>query len=253
MPASTEGRPRLLILGGTTEAALLAKRLVAEGRWDVVTSLAGATRRRRALAGEVRTGGFGGTEGLVDYLEAARIARVIDATHPYAAMISRHAAAACARLGLPALRLQRPPWQRQSGDRWIEVADTKEAAKVLPGLAKRAFLSIGRREIAAFTGLPEVWFLVRLIEAPDEPLGLATYELLLARGPFEVASERALLDRNRIAAVVAKNSGGDATYAKIEAAREAAVPVVMIARPEAPEGIATAAGVEDVLAWLAGA
>ncbi len=251
MPASTEGRPRLLILGGTTEAALLAKQLVAEGRWDVVTSLAGATRRRRALAGKVRLGGFGGAEGLVAYLEAERFERVIDATHPYASTISRHAADACTRLGLPALRLQRPPWQRQPGDRWIDVADTREAAKRLPDLANRAFLSIGRREIAAFTGLPEVWFLVRLIEAPDEPLGLAAYELLLARGPFEVASERALMDRYRIAALVAKNSGGSATYAKIEAAREAAVPVVMIARPEAPEGIATAAGVEDVLAWLA--
>lgn len=251
MPASIEGRPRLLILGGTAEAALLAERLVDEGRFEVVTSLAGATRQRRALAGEVRTGGFGGAEGLADYLEAARVARVIDATHPYAATISRHAAAACARLGLPALRLQRPPWQQQPGDRWIEVADTREAAKVLPDLAKRAFLSIGRRETAAFAGLPEVWFLVRLIETPAEPLGLAAYELLLGRGPFEVASERALLDRYRIAALVAKNSGGGATYAKIAAAREAALPVVMIARPEAPEGVATAAGVEDVLAWLA--
>jgi precorrin-6A/cobalt-precorrin-6A reductase len=251
VPASPEPRSRILILGGTTEAAALAERLVADGRSDVVSSLVGATRRRRRLAGELRVGGFGGAGGLAAYLTAAEIGRVVDATHPFAATISAHAAMACARSGLPLLRLQRPAWRPRPGDRWIEVRDATAAAAALPGLADRVFLTIGGKEIAAFAGRPETWFLVRLIEAPAAPPPLPAHQLLLARGPFEVAEEGALLRRHAIGALVAKNSGGSATYAKIAAAREAALPVVMIARPGSPEGVATVADVDGALAWLA--
>jgi precorrin-6A/cobalt-precorrin-6A reductase len=250
VPASPEPRPRVLILGGTAEAAALAERLVADGRSDVVSSLVGATRQRRALAGALRVGGFGGARGLAAYLVAEDITRVVDATHPFAATISRHAAMASDRSGRPLLRLERLAWRPQSDDRWIEVRDAAAAAEALPSLADRVFLTIGRKEIAAFAGRPETWFLVRLIEAPAEPLALPAHHLLLARGPFDVAEEGALLRRHAIGALVAKNSGGAATYAKIAAARQAAVPVVMIARPHSPEGIATVPDVDGVLAWL---
>lgn len=253
MPASPEPRPRILILGGSAEAATLAERLVADGGSEVTTSLAGATRRRRALAGRVRIGGFGGARGLAAYLSAEAIGRVVDATHPFATTISRHAALACEQAGVPLLRLQRPAWPAEAGDRWLEVGDVGAAAAALPGLATRVFLAIGRKEVGAFAGLPDIWFLVRLIEAPVEPLALPAHELLLARGPFDVAAERALLRRHAIGAVVARNSGGGATYAKIAAAREAALPVVMIARPRPPLGVATVPGVAGALAWLTGA
>ncbi len=253
MPASPERRLRVLILGGTAEAALLAERLAADHRYEVVSSLAGVTKKHRQLAGETRIGGFGGAEGLAGYLAAEDIDRAIDATHPFAATISRHTAVACERSGVPLLRLQRPAWRAEAGDRWLEVPDADAAAKALPGLAGRIFLAIGRKQIEAFQGLSEIWFLVRLIEPPAEALALPTHELLLARGPFEIAGERELLHRHAIGALVTRNSGGSATYPKIAAAREAGLPVVMIARPQPPTGVATARGVDGVLAWLSGA
>ena len=241
----------LLILGGTGEAAALAARATLVPQLRVITSLAGRTSAPLAPHGELRRGGFGGADGLAAYLRDAAIDLVVDATHPFAAVISRHAAEACARAGKPSLMLVRPPWQRQSGDRWIEVDDFAGAAAALPGLARRVFLSVGRQELRTFRAVRDCWFLVRLIEPPRAALPLAEAEIITARGPFTVEDERQLMTSRRIEALVSKNSGGDATYAKIAAARELGLPVVMVRRPPPPPGEIVEA-VEAALDWIVG-
>ena len=240
---------RLLILGGTGEAAALADRLAADPRLAVTTSLAGRTRKPAALAGDVRIGGFGGPEGLADYLVGEGISIVVDATHPFAAVISENAARACARTGVPWLQFVRPAWQAQPGDDWRDVASLEEAAALLSSFGRRVFLTIGRQELAAFEALTDHWFLVRMIETPETPLPLAQHQLLLGRGPFDEAAEIALLREHKVEGLVAKNSGGEATYAKIAAARALGLPVIMVARPKRPEG-PTVTSIDDALAWI---
>jgi precorrin-6A/cobalt-precorrin-6A reductase len=248
---------RLLILGGTTEAAALARAL-AETRgveahsWDVTTSLAGRTRAPAALPGTVRTGGFGGIDGLAAYLRAERIDRVIDATHPFAATMSAHAVAACAGLGLPLLRIERPAWMPGPDDRWIDVADAEEAANWLASAlpaGSGVLLTLGRQDVAPFRRCAGLHFVLRSIE-PPAPQDLPAECLLLAeRGPFTLDGERTLIVDHDIRAVVAKNAGGNATAAKLTAAREAAIPVVMIRRPALPAASAVA-DIAGALAWL---
>ena len=223
----------LLILGGTAEAAHLARRLA--GDLAVTTALAGRTEHPAPLPGAVRIGGFGGADGLAAWLHENSVDLVVDATHPFAAAISAHAALACARLGLPRLRLQRPPWRRDPRDRWIEVADAPGAASALARLGGRAFLTVGVKELPAFAGL-DVWLLIRLIAMPAERPALGPHEFILGRGPFALAEERLLLQRHCITALATKASGGAATEAKIIAAREADLPVVLIRRPPPPDG-----------------
>jgi precorrin-6A/cobalt-precorrin-6A reductase len=175
---------------------------------------------------------------------------VVDATHPFAARISRNAAQACETAGVPRLLLARPAWTPEPGDNWIPAADTAAAAAALPGLGQRAFLAIGRQELAAFTGLAGKWFLVRLVEEPEVAPPLADHHLVLGRGPFAVEQERALLSEHEIDVVVSKNSGGAGAAAKIVAARALDLPVVMIERPPAPES-ETAESVETALDWIA--
>lgn len=235
---------RILILGGTTEAAGLARAL--SGR-DVITSLAGRTESPAALPGRVRVGGFGGAPGLADYLRAEAIDRVIDATHPFAARISANAAQACAATGVPRLMLVRPAWPRRPDDLWHPVATVDEAARRLPSLGRRAFLTVGIGESGAFATVAGVHFVVRLI-AP-RMLPLADYQVVAGKGPFDPAAETALLRSHRIDVMVTKHSGGAATYGKIAAARELGLPVLMVARPPMPEG----AAVDSVAAateWL---
>lgn len=239
----------VLILGGTCEAAALAGRLHAADDYHPVSSLAGRTGNPRPLPGEVRIGGFGGVEGLAEFLSSRRIDMVIDATHPFAATMSRNAAAACDRIGLPRLRLERPPWVQQANDRWIEAEDVHAAARALPSDARRVFLSIGRQELAPFAARPEIHYLVRMIEPATKPPPLPRHELVLGRGPFHAEAEQGLLVRHRIEFVVSKNSGGDATYAKILAARHLGLPVIMIKRPEPPVGPCVET-VEAALGWL---
>lgn len=243
-----EPRP-LLILGGTAEAAALAARLDEDPRLAVTTSLAGRTKRPAQLAGAVRVGGFGGPAGLAAHLHRESISLLVDATHPFAATISENAALACARGGVPRLQLVRPAWRAQAGDDWSTVESLEAAAALLPALGQRVFLTIGRQELAAFEALAKLWFLVRMIERPETPLPLARHELLLGRGPFGLEDEVALLRHHRIEAMVAKNSGGEATYAKIAAARQLGLPVVMIARPAAPAG-PQVGSVEAAVAWV---
>lgn len=242
---------RLLILGGTAEAAALAK--AARVRFApgiaVITSLAGRLPPPRGLAGEVRIGGFGGTDGIVRYLKEERIDLVIDATHPFAATISAHAAAACTATGIPRLLLLRPPWEPQSGDRWQPVADFAAAAAAVRATARRAFLTIGPGELAAFAAVPDVHFLVRLIQPPADPLALARYEVIVGRPPFAPEAERALLERARIDTLVTKQSGGP-TEAKLAAARAVGARVVMIQRPAKPAGPRVET-LDQALAWLA--
>jgi precorrin-6A/cobalt-precorrin-6A reductase len=240
---------RVLILGGTAEAVALAETSAARPGVEVISSLAGRTRTPTLPPGEVRTGGFGGAEGLARFLIEGGIHRLIDATHPFAARISAHAEEACRRTQVPRLRLLRPPWQREPNDRWIDVADLAEAARRLPRLGRRVFLTVGHRDLEAFAGL-DLWFLVRTIEPPKTTLPLfRAVHWLAGRGPFAVEDELKLFRAHDIDVLVTKASGGDATYAKLVAARRLGLPVVMIRRPPPPPG-PVVGSVEAALAWL---
>ncbi len=238
----------VLILGGTTEARHLAEALTGTP-WRVTTSLAGRVAAPRALPGAVRVGGFGGAEGLAAWLRAHRVTALVDATHPFAATMSFHAAEAAAATGVPLLALRRPGWTRLPGDDWHDAASLDEAASLLPGLGSRVFLTTGRTGLAAFTGHPGLWFLVRAVDPPEPPLP-ARSEVLLDRGPFTLEGERALLARHRVDVLVTKDSGGTATAPKLTAAREAALPVIVVRRPPVPDGVPQAATSAAALAWL---
>jgi precorrin-6A/cobalt-precorrin-6A reductase len=242
----------LLILGGTAEAVALAATALDRfgGALAVTTSLAGRTRRPGPIPGRVRIGGFGGPEGLAAHLGRECIDRLIDATHPFAARISLAARLACETAGVPRLALLRPPWRQQPGDRWIEVDDMSAAAAAVARIGRRAWLTVGAGELAAFTRSTAVHFLVRLVEPPRRPLPLPGCEVIVGRGPFVLADERKHLERYAIDVVVSKASGGAATEAKLVAARELGIPVVMIRRPPPEPGTAVDT-VAAALDWLA--
>ena len=231
---------RVLLLGGTREAVELARALARSPDVETTYSLAGRTRRPASVPVPVRTGGFGGPDGLVAYLRDTNIDLVVDATHPYAETMSRHAALACERESVPRLVLHRPPWTPQPRDRWVEVSDAESAARALAGLGRRALLTVGSRGLAPFAAVPGVSFIVRAVEPPAAVLDAERFEVVLARGPFDVESERGLLESRAIDVVVSKNSGGAAARAKLEAARALGLPVVMIARPSPPPGVRVA-------------
>jgi len=251
----TDGHPvprRLLILGGTTEAAALARAALDRfgERLAVVSALAGRTERPGPIPGEVRIGGFGGPEGLARYLQGAGIDLLVDATHPFADRIARNARLAAEAAGVPRLVLERPPWRRHPLDRWVEVADLAGAAGAVGRIGRRCLLTVGSGDLAAFALALSVHFVVRLIDAPRAPLPLASAEVVLGRGPFSVAAERELLRHHRIDVIAAKASGGAATEAKLIAARELGLPVVMVRRPPAEPG-ERVAELEAALGWLA--
>jgi precorrin-6A/cobalt-precorrin-6A reductase len=237
---------KVLLLGGTGEARRLADVLAAEH--DMVSSLAGRTGEARLPVGEVRQGGFGGVEGLTAWLVEHRIEAVVDATHPFAATMTAHAVAACTALDLPLLVLRRPGWQEQAGDDWRWVADAGAAASLLPALGERVFLTIGRQGLGEFAGTG-LWTLARCVD-PPEPVP-TWCELLLDRGPYELGAELELLRSRRIDVLVTKNSGGEMTAAKLTAARELGIPVVLIERPPVPAGAAVVETAGEVQGWLA--
>jgi precorrin-6A/cobalt-precorrin-6A reductase len=239
---------RILILGGTTEARLLAQRLASRADFAVTLSLAGRTAAPAAQPVPMRVGGFGGAAGLAAWLEAQAIDVLIDATHPYAAQISRNAAEAAARARVPLLVLARPAWEPVDGDRWTEVADMPAAVVALGGPPRRVFLALGRNELRPFEVAPAHFYLIRSVDPVEPPLALPQAEYLTGRGPFDEAAEHALLARHRIDVIIAKNSGGAATYGKIAAARRLGVPVIMLRRP--PQRAGAAGDVEKVLAQL---
>lgn len=221
---------RILILGGTQEAYELAERLSQLGGMEIISSLAGRTRDPRLPKGQVRQGGFGGVAGLARYLRDERITHLVNATHPFADQISAHAVMAAHAAGVPLLRLLRPAWQALAEDRWIAAGEVAEAAVLCRRAGGRIFLTVGSGELDAFAGIHNAHFVVRMVDAP-EVMPLHDFETITARGPFSLDDELRLLEERHINLLVAKNSGGNATYAKIEAARRLRLPVVMIARP----------------------
>ncbi|WP_371717104.1 cobalt-precorrin-6A reductase [Ancylobacter sp. TS-1] len=243
------GAPRLLILGGTSEARALAAALAARGGYALSLSLAGRTRNPADQPAPTRSGGFGGVEGLAAHLKAERIDALIDATHPFAAIMSGNAAQAARRAGVPLLALVRPEWQPVPGDLWTEAADIADAVEKLGPAPRRVLAALGRNEVRALEAAPQHHYLVRSIDPVEPPLNVPHARYIEARGPFAEADERTLLTENRIDAVLSKNSGGDATYGKIAAARALGIEVIMVARPPRPEG-ETVGSVEEALVWL---
>ncbi|MFI6772814.1 cobalt-precorrin-6A reductase [Nocardia sp. NPDC050412] len=240
---------KTLILGGTREAREIAHIASGERGFDIISSLAGRVRDPLLPEGPVRIGGFGGGEGLRKWLVDNEIAGVIDATHPFAGTISANAAGAAADLGLPILHVRRTGWSEQPGDRWIRVPDLDAAVQEVAQLGERVFLTIGRQGVAAFAGLTRQWFLIRAIDPPTGALP-PHHELLLARGPFSPADEQRLMARHGIDVLVTKDSGGDQTAAKLDAARSAGLPVVVVDRPELPPGAVVVETVDAAWTWL---
>ncbi|RGP39269.1 cobalt-precorrin-6A reductase [Pseudotabrizicola alkalilacus] len=239
---------RVLLLGGTTEASLLARAL-AEAGIDAVFSYAGRTAAPVAQPVPVRCGGFGGAEGLADYLVAEGITHVVDATHPFAAQISRNAIAACAAGVVPLAVLERPQWQAGPGDDWRHVPDVQAAVQALPDAPARVFLAIGKQTLSPFAARPQHHYLLRLVDAPDAPLPLPDAAAVIARGPFAVEGDLALLRDNRITHIVAKNAGGSGAGAKLVAARRLGLPVILIDRPALPPRLVLGS-VPEVMRWL---
>ena len=226
-------REKILILGGTREAAELAAELVTAGH-DVTTSLAGRTAEPKPASGKTRIGGFSGggrngAEGLAVWLTENGFTRLIDATHPFAKQISANAEAAARLTGVTFERRTRQPWQKQPGDTWIEVGSLEEARDAIPADA-RALLTLGSQHIAPFAERSDVHFIIRMVDPPTNPLPFASHELVLGKPPSGAAEEHALLQRYGITHIVCRNSGGSGAYAKIEAARELGLPVIMIRR-----------------------
>jgi precorrin-6A/cobalt-precorrin-6A reductase len=238
---------KVLILGGTSEARRLARQLAGDARFEAMLSFAGRTESIADPGVPYRVGGFGGVDGLLEHLRREGYRALVDATHPFAAQMSRHALVAAERAELPLARLEGPPWSAVEGDRWLEVATMAEAARALGPAPLRVLSTVGRLEVAAFAAAPWHEYLIRAVD-PFEP-ALPRARVITARGPFELAEERALLERERIDVLVSKNSGTPSTYAKIGAARELGIPVVMVCRPRLPPAT-TVPGVAEAIAWL---
>ena len=237
---------RVLLLGGTTEASRLALLLAAAGV-DAVFSYAGRTAAPVAQPLAMRVGGFGGAEGLARYLRGEGITHLIDATHPFAARISANAVHAARGAGVPLLALQRPAWRAGPGDLWTHVPDIAGAVAALPQAPARVFLAIGKQTLTPFAALPHDW-LLRLVDPPEAP-PLPRAQVVIARGPFTADGDRALMEAHRITHLVAKNSGGAGASAKLQAARDLGVRVVMIDRPALPDCL-TVETPSEALDWL---
>jgi precorrin-6A/cobalt-precorrin-6A reductase len=241
--------PRILILGGTAEARRLAGQLAKRADLDITLSLAGRTASPAPQPVPVRVGGFGGATGLADYLAKERIDALIDATHPYASVMSANAITAARNTGVPFVALRRPPWVAVAGDRWTEVGNVGEAVRALGQSPRRVFVTLGRNEIAPFAAAPQHHYLIRSVDPVDLRLPLPHATYITGRGPFGEADDRALLTGHAIDLVIAKNSGSTATYGKIAAARVLGIAVIMLRRPTVPEAPAVAT-IEEAMAWL---
>lgn len=224
-------------------------RALADAGMDAVYSYAGRTGAPLGQPLPVRIGGFGGVAGLADFLRCGGFTHLIDATHPFAAQISQNAVAAAQTAGIAMIALERPGWQAQPGDDWRHVADISAAVSVLPDAAARIFLAIGRQNLAAFAAMPQHHYLLRLVDPPDGPLPVPHATVIVARGPFDVAGDLALMRDHGITHLVAKNAGGQGAEAKITAARALHLPVILIERPALPPRPVTA-HVAQVMAWL---
>ncbi|MGC4152780.1 MAG: cobalt-precorrin-6A reductase [Propionicimonas sp.] len=242
----------VLLLGGTGEARALAGLLIDAGV-PVVTSLAGAVSPGVLPPGEIRIGGFGGVAGLVDHLRENAIAQVVDATHPFAARISAHAATACDQAAVPLVRLSRPSWRRRpDASTWHWVADMAAAKRAAEKLGRRVFLSVGRRSATEFAQWRSRYVLLRVVEEPEFPVP-DSWEVLAVRGPFDLAAERGLLLDRRIDVMVTRDSGGSHTAAKLDAAADLGISVVVVTRPADPPGVPLVQSVEAAMDWVLGA
>jgi precorrin-6A/cobalt-precorrin-6A reductase len=239
----------VLILGGTTEARLLAERLAGRADLDITLSLAGRTVAPARQAVPVRSGGFGGAAGLADYLVRKHIDMLIDATHPFASTISANACAAAQTSGVRFVAVRRPPWIAIAGDCWTEVENVRDAVRALGEDPRRVLVALGRNELAPLLQAPQHFYLIRSVDPVDPPLRLPHAAYVAGRGPFAKADELALMRAHGIDAVIGKNSGGDATYGKIAAARALGVEVIMLRRPPAPSA-PNVETVEEAIAWL---
>lgn len=238
---------RALILGGTADASLLAA-AIARARFDAVYSYGGRTRAPADQPLPTRIGGFGGVSGLADYIRREGITHVIDATHPFAAEMSRHAVEACAETGTPLIALERAPWSKAPDDNWIEVVDVNAAVAALPEAPANVFLAIGRQHITPFATKPQHAYTLRFVDPPEAPLPFAA-DVIVSRGPFTLDGELEMMRTRGIAWIVARNSGGDGARAKIDAARMLGLPVIMIARPKLPERLRVES-VAEIMQWL---
>ena len=236
---------QVLLLGGTAEARALAEMLADDV--DLISSLAGRVPDPKLPVGAVRVGGFGGVEGMRQWLRDSGVHAVVDATHPYAATITAHAAEVCGDLGLAHLVLARPAWQ--PGDAILVKSDVEAAESIGDRGCSRVFLTTGRSGVKAFRDL-DAWFLIRAVTAPDPQTLPRRHELLLSRGPYRYDDEVALLAEHRIDCLVTKNSGGDMTRPKLDAAAALGVAVVMVERPALPEGVTTVSTVADAADWV---
>lgn len=248
---ATRDRPlNILLLGGTSEASRLANELARMPSVTATLSLAGRTRKAAPSPLPIRIGGFGGVDGLASYLTHHSVDLVIDATHPFAAQISDNAIAACAKTGMPLLAVERPPWQRAVGDTWSEHATIEGAIAALPDTPSVVFSALGRSSIPLLSAKPQHRYVIRVVDPVVLPPELSHAVVALARGPFRTEDDIALFREHGIACVLAKNSGGDAAYAKIEAARRLQLPVYMVERPAIADRHAVAT-VDEALAWIA--
>ncbi|MBI2702999.1 MAG: cobalt-precorrin-6A reductase [Mycobacterium sp.] len=238
---------RVLLLGGTAEGRALAKEL--HPQVDIVSSLAGRVPDPALPVGPVRIGGFGGVDGLRRWLRDEHIDAVVDATHPFAATMTAHAAQVCAELQIPHLVLARPAWD--PGSATIVTSDDEAAKEVAEQRYSRVFLTTGRSGVAAFLG-SDAWFLIRAVTAPDDALLPRHHRLLLSRGPYRYDDELRLLAEHRVDALVTKNSGGEMTRGKVDAAAALDIPVIMVSRPPLPEGVRTLDSVAAAARWVAG-
>lgn len=239
---------RILLLGGTAEGRALATELAQQPGVEVTTSLAGRVSEPMSLPGDVRVGGFGGVNGLMAHLYAERIDLIIDATHPFAAEMTHNAAKAAQIVGMPLIRVDRPAWKPRQGDVWHEVDTVADAAALADRVGTRLFVTTGRQEASAFAGV-QAWCLLRSVDAPEPPLP-ARHEILLDKGPFVVPEEIELMTSRGIDCLVTKNSGGGATVAKMWAARELGLPVVVVRRPPLPTGVTCVPDPEAALDWV---
>jgi precorrin-6A/cobalt-precorrin-6A reductase len=240
---------RVLILGGSREASMLVRRLAGDVTIDPILSLAGRTENPVLPPIPFRIGGFGGADGLFDYLVADNIDAVIDATHPFAVRISENAGMACRRARVPLVAFTRPAWEPLAGDQWISVDDVDAAVQALGERPRRIFLTLGALQLSAFARSPQHSYIVRAIDRPADIMALPRHRLVLARGPFTRDAEMRLMRDQGIEVVVSKNSGGSSTYAKIEAARDLKIPVVMLRRPQT-DCAAALFDVDGVMTWL---
>ncbi|KQQ48990.1 cobalt-precorrin-6X reductase [Rhizobium sp. Leaf311] len=239
----------ILILGGTADARILAGKLADKTGCRILLSMAGRTREPVQQPVPMRTGGFGGASGLAEFITQHGFDLLVDATHPYASRISPNARQAAQQVNIPLVALERPAWERHPSDRWVSVADVESAVVALGRHGTRVFLALGRQELLPFEAAPHHDYLIRSVDPVEPPLNLPRARYITARGPFTVEDELSLLSENRITHIVSKNSGGAAAYAKIQAARELGIGVVMIDRPVRGEG-ATVPSIDAALAAI---